>query len=157
MREVTRGGAIERKRGARRALELERFPLSRSARRLGAYRWQPMPRARALKGRDRQISVPDGFSKTSAPALASRERRSDYRVTISSFFFCILVVPLSPRKRGGGPRVLGRAARLIEGPEKPRDAYGSNTLKRSHCERQSKETITLNGGSLGSWVDEERS
>lgn len=62
-----------------------------------------------------------------------------------------------PPPTGGGwrpARTLGRAARLIEGP--------TNLCQRPRKERKKRlrtqtETITLNGGSLGSWVDEERS
>lgn len=70
--------------------------------------------------------------------------------------------------------MLGRAARLTEGPLEPPRALGTlspgvpetggaryNTEKRSESVRYANaeriETITLNGGSLGSWVDEERS
>lgn len=119
---------------------------------------------------------PDGFSKTSAPALAPAARDAPLvpdATTSVIFFLC-----RSPRKRGGGPRVLGRAARLTEGPLKPRS--GPPLLSLSHRESSERlaetgaryirkrsesvryanaerKTITLNGGSLGSWVDEERS
>jgi len=52
-------------------------------------------------------SVRRFFQRTSAPALPLRERRSDRNTT---------TLCRSLLRGGGGPRVLGRAARLIEGP-----------------------------------------
>lgn len=59
---------------------------------------------------------------------------------------------------GGGPRVLGRAGRLIEGSRFSISLFREETtmVERS-VSTQKLKTITLNGGSLGSWVDEERS
>lgn len=53
--------------------------------------------------------LPPRLSPQRRETLRARPRRDDLR------FLC-----RSPRKRGGGPRVLGRAARLTEGPLKPR-------------------------------------
>lgn len=61
--------------------------------------------------------------------------------------------------------LLGRAARLIEGPNSllTIETMETTRVQRSRREshgarsRQTFKTITLNGGSLGSWVDEERS
>lgn len=137
----------------------------------------------------RRSLAPDGFSKTSAPALALvprarvlSARRAMSRETLRSLdqvappprtaqsvrARCGATgVPLcrSPRKRGGGPRVLGRAARLIEGPHKAHmrrtreDESSLAQVVEMELPRSGKnvQTITLNGGSLGSWVDEERS
>lgn len=96
-------------RGPVRALEGRREVETRTDR----HAWASSPSS------SRRPPSPDGFSKTSAPALApagretlrARPRRDDLR----NLFLC-----RSPRKRGGGPRVLGRAARLTEGPLKPR-------------------------------------
>lgn len=54
--------------------------------------------------------------------------------------------------------LLGRAARLIEGPNSllTIETMETTRVQRSRS-RQTFKTITLNGGSLGSWVDEERS
>lgn len=63
------------------------------------------------------VPVARRFFKDFRPgSRPSGERRSALVLdATTSFFLC-----RSPRKRGGGPRVLGRAARLTEGPLKPR-------------------------------------
>lgn len=134
----------------------------------------------ALKGSKppRGRVSPDGFSKTFRPGSRHNQARDAPFVRSATILY--LTLCRSPRNRGGGPRVLGRAARLIEGPPiAPRFAplatlgrTGAERARRGRvrerrrsitignlkasCERR-KETITLNGGSLGSWVDEERS
>lgn len=70
------------------------------------------------------VPVARRFFKDFRPgSRPSGERRSALvpdETTSVIFFLC-----RSPRKRGGGPRVLGRAARLTEGPLKPR--LGTNS------------------------------
>lgn len=61
--------------------------------------------------------APSGFSKISAPALAST--RETLRSRDDNHLARNLRCAVAPVKRGGGPRVLGRAARLTEGPEAP--------------------------------------
>lgn len=93
----------------------------------------------ALKGarrdtRTRLFSRPMVSSKTLPPRLSlCREtlRSPDMfggarSVEISRHTMC-----RSPRKRGGGPRVLGRAARLIEGPKPHRACLPSVSLSLS--------------------------
>lgn len=73
----------------------------------------PDRRRRRRRRRPRRPTVfqrlPPRLSPQRRETLRARPRRDDI------IFLC-----RSPRKRGGGPRVLGRAARLTEGPLKPR-------------------------------------
>lgn len=62
---------------------------------------------------------------------------------------------VAPVKRGGGPRVLGRAASLIFETHTETERKRETSPRGDYLVRNL--TITLNGGSLGSWVDEERS
>lgn len=143
----SRGVSDERERGAR-ARPGPR-PVVRARARTGGNLQSPRPRSHTLRafarsgpwageraggptrGRDANgqtrptgvvavavvVPVARRFFKDFRPgSRPSGERRSALVLdATTSFFLC-----RSPRKRGGGPRVLGRAARLTEGPLKPR-------------------------------------
>lgn len=122
-------------------------------------------RERTVRGRRS-----DGFSKNFRPgpprpafpfrakAAERKEGRSDAESNTREYvcktrFFFPCRSPLAGQRSA---RTLGRAGRLI-GRAKPfvnGDHIGK--IKEAFCKTQTK-TITLNGGSLGSWVDEERS
>lgn len=106
--------------------------------------------ARRARGPGSFDSVRRFLQRASAPALPFRERRSDR----NNLYFCAV----ASLAGGGGPRVLGRAGRLIR---RVTIFYLSFREETTMVERsvstQKLKTITLNGGSLGSWVDEERS
>lgn len=83
--------------------------------------------------------LPPRLSPQRRETLRARPRRDDI------FFLC-----RSPRKRGGGPRVLGRAARLTEGPLKPRSgsplsARGPETGAEIHTETFRERSLSERG------------
>lgn len=111
-----------------------------------------------MRSRARKDYGPTVCQRTSAPALCRRvaAKTRDAPTSPRRGHHSCAVAPFAGRRSA---RTLGRAARLIEGPETHLFWYFLKDhveSERSVCERKRK-TITLNGGSLGSWVDEERS
>lgn len=80
------------------------------------------------------VPVARRFFKDFRPgSRPSGERRSARPPTRRPPLLSFFLLCRSPRKRGGGPRVLGRAARLTEGPLKPRSGHH---LSLSHREQR---------------------